>query len=140
MAHEHNIAQHHVETPNNYCQLDLLTRGMREGSVVEDAFERNSWGKSRCKQMCCFPNTKGLHRTSGDAPLETPTLRDPSSWQPELITCGMSKGSVVEDDVERSSRGKSRYEQTCCFPNTGGLHRTPGDAPLETPTLRDPSS
>ena len=77
MAHEHNIAQHHVETPNNYWQLELLTRGMREGSVVEDAVERNSWGKSRCEQMCRFPNTGGLHRTSGDAPLETPTLQNP---------------------------------------------------------------
>ncbi len=79
MAHEHNIAQHHVETPNNYWQLELLIRGIREGSVVEDAVERNSWGKSRCDQMCCFPNTGGLHRTSGDAPLELPNLRDPSS-------------------------------------------------------------
>jgi len=41
-------------------------------SVVEDAIEHNSWGKSRCEQMCRFPNTGGLHRTSGDAPLETP--------------------------------------------------------------------
>ena len=73
MAQEYNIAQHHVETPNNYCQPELITRdGMREGSVVEDAVERNSWGKSRCEQMCRFPNTGGLHHTSGDAPLETP--------------------------------------------------------------------
>ncbi len=50
---------------------------MREESVVEDAVERNSGGKSRCEQMCRFPNTGGLHRTSGGAPLETPTLRDP---------------------------------------------------------------
>ncbi len=42
MAHEHNIAQHYVETPNNYWQLELLIRGMREGSVVEDAIECNS--------------------------------------------------------------------------------------------------
>ena len=83
MAHEHNIAQHHVETPNNYWQLELLIHGMCEGSVVEDAVECNSWGKSRREQMCRFPNTGGLHRTSGGAPLETPTLRDP-----ELITCG----------------------------------------------------
>jgi hypothetical protein len=27
--------------------------------------------------MCRFPNTGGLHRTSGDAPLETPTLQIP---------------------------------------------------------------
>jgi hypothetical protein len=107
---------------------------MREGSVVEDAVERNSWGKSRCEQMCHFPNTGGLHRTSGDAPLETPAL-----WDPELITRGgMHEGSVVEDAVERNSWGKSRCEKMCCFPNTGGLHRTSGDAPLETPALLDP--
>jgi hypothetical protein len=138
MAHEHNIAQHHVETPNNSWQLELLTHGMREGSVVEDAIERNSWGKSRCEQMCRFLNTGRLHRTSGDAPLETPTLWDPSSWQPELITCGMREGSVVEDAVELNSWGKSRCEQMCRFPNTGGLHRISGDAPLETPTLQNP--
>jgi len=78
MAQDYNIEQHYVETPNNYCQPELITcGGMREGSVVEDAVERNSGGKSRCEQMCRFPITGGLHRTSGDAPLETPTLRDP---------------------------------------------------------------
>jgi hypothetical protein len=123
-----------TKTPNNYCQPELMTRGrmLREGSVVEDAVERNSWGKSRCEQMCRFvPNTGGgLHRTSGDAPLETPTLRDP-----ELMTRGwmLREGSVVEDAVERNSWGKSRCEQICRFPNTGGLRRTSGDAPLETP-------
>ena len=50
MAQEYNIAQHHVETPNNYCQPEFLTNGMREGSVEEDAAERNSWGKSRCER------------------------------------------------------------------------------------------
>ena len=29
------------------------------------------WGKSGCGCKCCFPNTGGLHRTSGAAPLET---------------------------------------------------------------------
>ena len=72
MANVHSIPQHHIETPNKRCQMELLTRGTREGSVVEDAVERNSWGKSRCEQMCRFPNTGGLHRTSVDAPLETP--------------------------------------------------------------------
>ena len=101
MAQEYNIAQQDVGTGtiNNYCQPELITRGgMREGSVIEDAVERNSRGKSRCEQTCRFPNTGGLHRTSGDAPLETPTL-----WDPELITRGgMHEGSVVEDAVERS--------------------------------------
>ena len=84
MAQDYNIEQHYVETSNNYCQPELITHGgMHKGSVVEDAVERNSWGKSRCEQMCRFPITGGLHRTSGGATLETPTLRDP-----ELITHG----------------------------------------------------
>jgi len=123
-------------------RTELITRGgMREGSVVEDAVERNSWGKSRCEQKCRFPITGGLHRTSGGAPLEAPTLRDP-----ELITGGTGGGkwmreeSVVEDAVERNSGGKSRCEQMCRFPNTGGLHRTSGKAPLETATtLQNPA-
>ncbi len=41
------------------------------GRVVEDAVERNSWGKSRSDRMCRFLNTGGLHRTFGDAPFET---------------------------------------------------------------------
>ena len=128
------MAQDNIE-PNNYRQPELITRGgMHERSVLEDAVVRNSWGKSRCELMCRFPNTGGLHRTSGGAPLETPTLCDP-----ELITHGgIREGSVVEDAVERNSWGKSRCEQKCRFPNTGGLHRTSGGAPLETPTLRDP--
>ena len=108
-------------------------------SVVIPTVEGNSGGKSRCEQMCRFPITGGLHPTSGDAPLETPTLRNP-----ELITggmgggSGMHGGSVVEDAIEHNSWGKSRCEQMCRFPNTGGLHRTSGDAPLETPTLQIP--
>jgi len=106
MAHEHNIAQHHIEMPNKHCQMELLTRRMREGSVVEDAVERNSWGMSRCEQMCHFPITGGLHRTSGDAPLETPTLQHPSSiLQAELITRGMREGSVVETPLSVTPGG-----------------------------------
>ncbi len=44
------------------------------GHVVEDAVERNSWGKSRSDKMCCFPNTGGLQRTSGNAPLDTQNI------------------------------------------------------------------
>ncbi len=40
-------------------------------SVVEDAVEQNSWGKSGSDWMCRFQNNRGLHRTSGDAPPET---------------------------------------------------------------------
>ncbi len=122
-----------LETPT-LRDPELMTRGgmLREGSVAEDAVVLNSWGKSRCEQTCRFPNTRGLHCTSGDAPLETPTLRDPAV----LIMRGRS---VAEDAVERNSWGKSRCEQMCHFPNTGGLHCTSGDAPLETPTLQNPA-
>ena len=108
MAHQHEILQQNDNAPYNSRQQELLTRGrMCVGSVVEDAVEHKSRGMSTCEQICCFPNTGELHRTPGDIPLETLTLRDPS--------CGMHEGSVVEDTVERNSRGKSRCEQMCCF-------------------------
>ena len=44
------------------------------GRVVEDAVERNSWGKSRSDRKCRFPNAGGLHRTSGNAPLDTQNI------------------------------------------------------------------
>ncbi len=43
-------------------------------SVVEHAVKRNSWGKSRDELSCRFRNNGGLHRISGDAPLETRIL------------------------------------------------------------------
>jgi hypothetical protein len=39
---------------------------------------------------------------------------------------------VVETAVERNSWGKSRGDWMCRFPKTGGLHHTPGNAPLDT--------
>ena len=44
------------------------------GSVVEDAIERNSWGGGRpdVNRYVTSQTPKGLHRTCGDAPLETP--------------------------------------------------------------------
>jgi hypothetical protein len=52
-------------------QLEDMNAVPDLGRVVEDTVECNSWGKSRSDRMCCFPNTGGLHRTSGDAPFET---------------------------------------------------------------------
>ena len=43
-------------------------------SVIENAVERNFWGKSRNELSCRFHNSGGLHRLSGDAPLETRIL------------------------------------------------------------------
>ncbi len=53
-----------------------------ERSVIEDAVKHNSWGKFGCEWKCRFPNTGGLHHTSGDAPLETHTLTHNTSLQP----------------------------------------------------------
>ena len=118
MAQEYNIAQNNAETPDNYGQPELITRGgMREGSVVEDAVERISWGKSRCEQMCRFPNTGGLHHTSGDAPLETPTLQDPvpvwchvhksnSSSSKQSQVAAVTYKNINHEMVRRSTRHK----------------------------------
>ena len=118
--HEHTNSSHHDE-------IDMLT-GKYKGSVVEDISEGTSWGKSRCELI-------GLHDTSGDAPLETPTLEHLAL----LPRRGIHEGSVVEGAVERTSWGKSRCDRMCRFPNTGGLHLTSGNAPLETPTLEHPA-
>ena len=118
MANVHSIPQHHIETPNKRCQMELLTRGTREGSVVEDAIERNSWGKSRREQMCRFPITGGLHRTSGDAPFETPTLQNPvpvwchihksnsSSSKRTQVAAVAYKQSLLDELVRRSTKHK----------------------------------
>jgi hypothetical protein len=68
---------HNSRQPKTNC---LMHAGKR---VIEDAVERNSWGKSGCELMCHFPNTGGLHPTSGNAPLET----------------GVIAGRSIEDDA-----------------------------------------
>jgi hypothetical protein len=109
---EHN-SSHHVElnTPmpiHNSWQprINFLMRAGRR--VIEDAIERNSWGKSGCEWICCFPNTGGLHRTSGDAPLETRNLIHHNPWQPITKNCRMcAERSVIEDTVEDTIEGNS---------------------------------
>ncbi len=94
--------------------------------------ERNSWGKSGCEWMCCFPNTGGLHHTSGD---EIHNLIHHNPWQP-IANCRMcAKRSVIEDAVENNSWGKSECEWICCIPNTKRLYSTSIDASLETHNL-----
>jgi hypothetical protein len=56
---------HNSRQPKTNC---LMRAGRR---LIEDAIEHNSWGKSKCEWMCYFLNNRGLHHTSGDAPLET---------------------------------------------------------------------
>jgi hypothetical protein len=40
--------------------------------------------------------------------------------------------SVLEDDIEQNSWGKSGSDWMCSFQNNGGLYRTSGDAPPES--------
>jgi hypothetical protein len=130
--YEHTNSTHHVEidtpTLTNNCLQPKPTHGIHKGSVVEDISERTSWGKSRCEPI-------GLHCTSGDTPLETPTLE-----HLVLPRRGIHEGSVVEGTIEHTSWGKSRCDRMCRFSNTGGLHHTSGNAPFETPILEHPES
>ncbi len=72
---EHNNSYHvdfNTPMPTHNSRQPKTNCSMRaESRVIEDAVERNYWGKSGCEWMCHFPNTGGLHCTSGDAPLET---------------------------------------------------------------------
>ena len=63
---------------HNSCH-PTTTCGLCMNSVVYgNAVDRASWGKSGCECKCCFPNTRGLHCRTGDAPLETHYLPGPS--------------------------------------------------------------
>ncbi len=104
------------------------------GNAVEqnpsNAVEQATRGKSGCESKCCFSNTRGLHRTSGYAPFETHPER--AHEHDNSSVCGNAVEQNRGNAVEQARRGKSGCESKCRFPNTGGLHRTSGDAPLET--------
>jgi hypothetical protein len=78
---------HNSWQPKTNCSMYAGRR------VIEDAVEGNSWGKSGCEWMCRFPNTGGLHRTSGDATLET----------------GVFAGRSIEEDAV----GKNTHPPWC---------------------------
>jgi hypothetical protein len=133
---EHNSSRHvdfNTPMPTHNPQQRKTNCLMHVGRrVIEDAIERNSWGKSGCECMCGFPNTGGFHHTSGDAPLETHNLIHHNPWQP-ITNCRMcAERSVTEDAVEGNSWGKSKCEWICCVPNTKRLNHSSVDAPLET--------
>ena len=101
-------------------------------SVVENAVERNSWGKSRNELSCRFHNSGGLHRFSGDAPLETQILthnRNDHDLYSQILE-GI-KNSVVEYDVEHNSCEKSKNELSFRFHNSNGQKRFCGHEPRE---------
>jgi hypothetical protein len=75
IKNEHNSSRHvdfNTPMPTHTSRQPKTNCLMRAGGcVIEDAIKCNSWGKSGCEWMCHFPNTGGLHCTSGDAPLKT---------------------------------------------------------------------
>ena len=66
------MVTNHILSHNQRCMYHTMKAVVQNwGRVVEDAVERNPWGKSSSDLLCRFPNTVGLHLTSGDAPLDT---------------------------------------------------------------------
>jgi hypothetical protein len=150
----------------NSCKSMTACEMCVDNVVCGHAVERASRGKSGCECKCRFPNTRGLHRSSGDAPLETNhsphwpwghvhESNSSSLRQTKLaaVASGHKKREFTSHSihkkyetacetcvdnvvcgraVERASGGKSGCECKCHFPKTGGLHRTSGDALLET--------
>jgi hypothetical protein len=106
---EHNSSRHvdfNTPMPTHNSQQLRTNCSMHAGRcVLEDAIECNSWGKSGCEWMCCFPNIGGLHRTSGDAPLETHNLIHHNCWQ-TITNCKMgAERSEIEDAIKGNSWG-----------------------------------
>jgi hypothetical protein len=64
------------------------------------AIERASWGKSKCECKCLFPNTGGLHRTYGDAPLEIlETLLSASQFIILCVSGIIARGNIVLGNI-----------------------------------------
>ncbi len=113
--------------------LDLENSVVCSNAVEQNrgnAVEQATRGKFRCESKCRFPNTGGLHCTSGDAPLETHPER--THELEKSVVCGNAIEQNRGNAIEQATRGKSGCESKCCFSNIEGLHRTSGDAPLET--------
>jgi hypothetical protein len=89
---EHNSSRHvdfNTPMPTHNSWQPKTNCLMHAGiCVIENAIERNSWGKSGCEWMCRFPNTRGLHRTSGDAPIETGVFAG-RSIEEDAVGCHM---------------------------------------------------
>jgi hypothetical protein len=88
----HNLSHHNPWQPITNCRM------CAERSVIEDAVEGNSWGKSKCEYICGVPNTKRLYYTSIDAPLETHNNTHNTTWQPRS-NWGVFAGRSIEEDA-----------------------------------------
>ncbi len=113
-----------VERENNV----LCTNPIEQNH--DNTIEQATRGKSGRDRKCCFPNTGGLHHTSGDAPLETDLQR--AIEHENSVVCSDAVEWNRGNAIKQAMRGKSGCESKCCFPNTWELHRISGDVPLET--------
>jgi hypothetical protein len=104
---EHNSSQYvelNTPMPTHNSQQPRTNCLIRAGRcVIEDVVEHNSWGKSGCKWMCSFPDTGGLHHTSGNAPLEAHNLTHHNPLQPRTNCRMCAERSVIEDAIEHNS-------------------------------------
>ncbi len=66
------------------------------GPVLGHAIAQSSWGKSGCEQKCCFQINGGLHRSSGEAPLDTEFLQI-------LIWCHLNKSKSPSSTQTRDA-------------------------------------
>jgi hypothetical protein len=90
-----------------------------ERSIIEDAVEGNSWGKSECEWICCIPNNKRLYHTSVDAPLETHNNTHNTTWQPRS-NWGVFAGRSVEEDAV----GRNMHPPWCHMSKSNSLLST----------------
>jgi hypothetical protein len=88
----HNLIHNNPWQPITNCKMSA------ERSVIEDAVEGNSRGKSECEWICCIPNTERLYHTSVDAPLETHNNTHNTTWQPKF-EWGVFAGKSIEEDI-----------------------------------------
>ncbi len=93
----HNLIHHNPWQPITNCRM------CAERSVIEDAVEGNSWGKSKCEWICCVPNTERLYHTSVDTPLETHNNTHNTTWQPRSNWGVFVVRSIEEDTVGRNT-------------------------------------
>jgi hypothetical protein len=89
----HNLIHHNPWQPITNCRM------CAERSVTEDAFEGNSWGKSKCEWICCIPSTERLYHSSIDTPLKTHNNTHNTTWQPNSNWGVFAVRSIEEDAV-----------------------------------------
>ena len=75
----------------------------------DESLTADSWGNSERERKCRFQINGELHRSNGDAPLDTYSDKEED---------------VLRHAVARTSGGKSEGERKCRFQTNGELHRS----------------